>query len=32
MAQVIQWEYVYKGDPVLYSERKCDWCGKKVLA
>lgn len=32
MAQVIQWEYIYKGDPALYSERKCDWCGKKVVA
>lgn len=31
MAQVIQWEYVYKGDPVLdYGKRKCDWCRKVV--
>lgn len=31
MAQVIQWEYIYKGDPALdYGRRKCDWCREVV--
>jgi hypothetical protein len=30
-SQVFEWEYVYKGDPQLWSERKCDWCKQVVV-
>jgi hypothetical protein len=29
--QVTGWEYVYKGDPILWGGRECSWCGKVLV-